>query len=93
MFFLKCFFRYGDFVPTTVASKALMTLWILVGLVTMGVVTGVISSGMTVGDMEEELMLYGTLVCDFLPNILSLSSASFNLHKLKTKHLTYFYLL
>lgn len=57
------FVRYGDFVPTTNASKALMTAWVLIGLVTMGVVTGVISSGMTVSDMEEELMLYGTPVC------------------------------
>ena len=53
---------YGDFVPTNNLSKILMLFWILAGLVIMGLVTGVIASGMTVGDIEEEIKLYGTKV-------------------------------
>ncbi|XP_066935071.1 uncharacterized protein [Clytia hemisphaerica] len=52
---------YGDFVPTTIRSKAVMIFWVLIGLVTMGVITGVISSGLTVGDQEGAIKLYGTL--------------------------------
>ena len=61
--------RYGDFVPTTNASKVIMMLWVLIGLVTMGVITGVISSGMTVGDQETKLKLYGTLVIYYFDGI------------------------
>ena len=63
---VKCFFsynlRYGDFVPSSKAAKALMLVWILTGLVIMGLITGVIASGMTVGGFDEEIKLYGTPV-------------------------------
>ena len=52
-------FRYGDFTPTTHASRVLMLFWMLTGLILMNLISGAISSAMTVNDVSNDLILYG----------------------------------